>query len=349
MSLRPTPSLFPAKETFLPLPENRLAVAAVEEFFETPAPRSGRLVYLSGPSGCGKSLLLREFLRQDPSKTRKPNSAMLTASEWAAEFAEASQNQTIDHFQEKYRSLELLILEDVTSLSGRRESQNQFQAVLDEILSSGGRVLLTATQPAGGLDRFSRRLVNRFHGGVTVSISLPDFDSRVQLLQHFAAARQIPLPTAVAELVSHALPVSPRELLAALIQLETLARRQNVSLTPTLAEHFLNQETMPQPATLSEVAKAVARQFDVPLSGLRGKKRAQGVVLPRQCAMFLARELTDQSLLAIAQFFGRRHHSTVVHACKRMESALHSEPALRQHLAQIRTALGAHPTASSCG
>lgn len=349
MSTRLSTTMFPVKETFLPLPENRLAVAAVEEFFETPPSRSGRLIYLSGPSGSGKSLLLREFLRQDPSKTRKPHSAMLTASEWAAEFAEASQNQTINDFQEKYRSLELLIIEDITTLSGRGESQTQLQAILDEILASGGRILITSTQPAGSLPRFSRRLVNRFHGGVTVSIRLPDFDSRVQLLKHFAAARQIPLPTSVAELLAHALPVSPRELLAALVQLETIARRQKISLTPALAEHYLHQETPPQPATLSEVAKAVARQFDVPLSGLRGKKRAQGVVLPRQCAMFLARELTDQSLQAIAQFFGRRHHSTVVHACKRMESALHSEPALRQHLAQIRTALGAHPTASSCG
>jgi chromosomal replication initiator protein len=157
------------------------------------------------------------------------------------------------------------------------------------------------------------------------------------------------LPRSIAELLANALPVSPRELLAAVIQLETLARRQHSPITLTLAEYYLNQETMPQPATLSEVAKAVARQFGVPLSGLRGKKRAHGVVLPRQCAMFLARELTDQSLLTIAQFFGRRHHSTVIHACKRMESALHSEPALRQHLAQIRTALGTQPTASSCG
>lgn len=349
MSPRPSASMFPIKETFLPLPENHLAVAAVEEFFTTQSSRLGRLVYLSGPSGSGKSLLLREFLRQDPSRTRKPNSAMLTAGEWSAEFAEASQNQTIEAFQVKYRSLEFLILEDVTTLSGRRESQTQLQAMLDEILSAGGRVLITSTRLAGNLDRFSRRLVNRFHGAVTVSIRLPDFDSRVQLLQHFAAARQIPLPNSVAELLADALPVSPSELLAALIGLETLARHQTAPLSLALAENYLSREPTPQPATLSEVAKAVARQFDVPLSGLRAKKRAQGVVLPRQCAMFLARELTDQSLLAIAQFFGRRHHSTVVHACKRMESALHSEPALRQHLAQIRSALGAYPTASSCG
>ncbi|MCA9072617.1 MAG: AAA family ATPase, partial [Planctomycetaceae bacterium] len=322
MSPRPSSPMFPVKETFLPLPENRLAVAAVEEFFQAPTSRLGRLVFVSGPSGTGKSLLLREFLRQNPSVTRNSDSAILTASEWSAEFAEASQNQTIDAFQEKYRSLELLILEDIAPLSGRRESQTQLQAVLDEILSVGGRVLISSNQPAGSLERFSRRLINRFHGGVSVSIRLPDFDSRVQLLQHFAAARQIPLPTSVAEVLAHALPVSPRELLASLIQLETLARRQKASLTPALTEHYLHQEIMPQPATLSEVAKAVARQFDVPLSGLRGKKRAQGVVLPRQCAMFLARELTDQSLLTIAQFFGRRHHSTVVHACKRMESAL---------------------------
>ena len=349
MSTRQSAPLFSVRETFLPLPENRLALAAVEELAEASPGRPGRLVFLSGPSGVGKSLLVRELIRKEHNKSKKEKRASVTASQFAAELAEASQNHALGAFQEKYRSLDLWILEDVTAIAGRGESQQQLAMALDEILAAGGRVLVSSTQPAGSLERFSRRLVNRFHGGVTASIGLPEFDSRVQLLNHFAAARQILLPHAIAEQLANALPVSPRELLAAVIQLETLARRQNTAITPSLAEYYLNQETPPQPATLSDVAKAVARQFGVPLSGLRGKKRAHGVVLPRQCAMFLARELTDHSLLAIAQFFGRRHHSTVLHACKRMESAQDTEPALRQHLAQIRSALSSHPTPSSCG
>jgi chromosomal replication initiator protein len=348
MSRQPTP-LFSVRESFLPLPENRLAMTAVEELSEPSPGRPGRLVFLSGPSGVGKSLLVRELVRKEHNKSKKGKWISLTASQFAAELAEASQEEALDKFSEKYRSLEVLICEDITALAGRRESQNQLAMTIDELLSTGGRVLISSTVPAGSLERFSRRLVNRFHGGVTASIGLPEFDSRVQLLNHFAAARQILLPHSIAELLADALPVSPRELLAALIQLETLARRQNTAITQALAEYYLNQETPPQPATLSEVAKAVARQFGVSLSGLRGKKRAHGVVLPRQCAMFLARELTDHSLLAIAQFFGRRHHSTVLHACKRMESAQDSEPALRQHLAQIRSRLGSHSTVNSCG
>jgi chromosomal replication initiator protein len=349
MSPRQPAPLFSVRETFLPLPENRLALQAVEELSEPSSNRSGRLVFLSGPSGAGKTLLVKDLIRKEHAKGRKDKWASLTASQWAAEFAEASQKENIPGFQEKNRSLELLICEDITALGGRTESQTQLTMAIDEIVSTGGRILITSTEPAGNLERFTRRLINRFHGGVTAAISLPDFDGRTLLLSHFAAARQILLPPSVADLLADALPVSPRELLAAVIQLETLARRQNSGITPALAEYYLNQETMPSPATLSEVAKAVARQFGVSLSGLRGKKRAHGVVLPRQCAMFLARELTDHSLLAIAQFFGRRHHSTVLHACKRMETAQDSEPALRQHLAQIRAALGTHPAARSCG
>ncbi len=351
MSPRTSPTIFPVKETFLPLPENHLAFSAVREFSEMAAKplRRGRLVYLWGPSGTGKSLLVRELNRLEHAKSERSVSATLTASEWSAQLAEASQHQTLDQFSEQHRSLELLICEDVTAISGRRESQTQLSFAIDEILATGGRVLITSTLPAGNLPRFSRRLINRFHGGTTISISLPNLMSRVKLLQHFAAARQIALPLPIAETLAEALPVSPRELLASLIQLETLARQQDVPISPALVARHLHFEESPQPLTLSEVAKSVARQFGVTVSALRGKTRSHGIVLPRQCGMFLARELTDQSLLAIAQFFGRGHHSTVLHACKRMESALSSEPALRQHLAQIRTALGVHPLTNSCG
>jgi chromosomal replication initiator protein len=341
--------LLSAKDAFLALPENQLAMAAVEELLQPGPYRQGRLAFVSGASGVGKSLLIREALRQWPSKARKEKSAVLTASQFAAELAEASQSQTIEAFQTKYRSLDQLILEDVSALAGRKQSQEQLCLAVDEILAHGGRVLATSTVSAGSLPRFSRRLVNRFQGGVTAAMELPGFESRVKLLNHFAAARQIALPPSVSEILAEALPVSPRELLGALVQLETLAQRHHSPPTTALAEYYLSQETLPEPLALSEVAKAVARQFGVPMSGLRGKKRASGVVLPRQCAMFLARELTGQSLLAIAEFFGRKHHSTVLHACKRMERALSKEPALRQHLAQIRAALGAHPAKGSCG
>lgn len=342
-------ALFSVKDAFLALPENQLAMAAVEDLFEPSPHRQGRLAFVSGPSGVGKSLLIRDTLRRIHGKARKDKSAVLTASQFAAELAEASQTETIPAFQTKYRALDFLICEEVSAIAGRKESQEQLALAMDEILAHGGRVLVTSSVSAGSLERFSRRLVNRFQGGVTAAIDLPGFESRVKLLNHFAAARQIALPPSVAEMLAEALPVSPRELLGALVQLETLAQRQNSRLTTGLAEFYLSQEALPEPLALSEVAKAVARQFGVPMSGLRGKKRAQGVVLPRQCAMFLARELTGQSLLAIAEFFGRKHHSTVLHACKRMEKALHKEPALRQHLAQIRTALGTHAAANSCG
>lgn len=346
MSSQPAAPIFSKRDAFLPLPENRLAVAAVQELLDPKRSRQGRLAFLSGPSGVGKSLLIRDLLKQTGNHRK---TTPLTASAWSAELAEASQNETLEAFQKKYRGLDLFICEDIPALAGRRESQTQFSAILDEILSTGGRILITSQEPAGNLKRFSRRLINRFHGGVTASIRMPDFESRVQLLSHFASSRQILLPVPVAELLANALPVSPRELSASLIQLETLARRQQSAISENLAHYYLNREVMPQTTTMAEVAKAVARQFDVSLAALRGKKRAHGVVLPRQCAMFLSRELTDQSLLAIAQFFGRRHHSTVVHACKRMESAVESEPAIRQHIAQIRSTLAAHPVANSCG
>jgi len=338
-------SAFASRDSFLTLSENQMAAHAVEEILAARPAGKGGLVFLSGPAGVGKSLLIRHVLPPAKRRGSTNKTEVITADALSREFAEAAQNKTIPAFQNKYRGLEVFICEDVPLLAGREEIQTQFCALIDEILANGGRVLITSQRPAGDLTGFSRRLINRFHGGVSVRISLPDFESRVKLLNHFASAKQILLPPSVAELLANALPVSPRELSGSLMQLEMLARQRKLPISEKLAEFYLEQEVAPQTATLPDVAKAVAKQFGVPLAGLRGEKRAHGVVLPRQCAMFLARELTDESLLSIAQFFGRRHHSTVVHACKRMQTAEQSEPTLRQHLAQIRLALGV----SSCG
>lgn len=336
-----------AAEPFLLLDENRFAWAALERLKRdarssrtSARPLEGRLVYIHGPSGVGKSHLVRQFLRDERRRDPKLRTAILTASEFAAQLADASEARKIGEFQSRYRDLDLFVCEDLAAIEHRPETQQQLVALIDEILKSGGRLVFTSRKSPGELAGVQRRLVNRCHGGTSASIELPGPSARAALLTHFALTRQVPLPQEAIDLLAAELPVSPRELLAAVQQLEVCARLARTRIDRAFVRRYLDGEIKPQSATLPQIAQAVARQFGVPITALRGQRRAQGIVLPRQCAMFLARQFTAEPMQAIARYFGRRNHTTVLHACRRMNSLASDDPTLRQHLAQIRRALG---------
>jgi chromosomal replication initiator protein len=335
-----------AAEQLLLLDENRFAWAALEGLNETgEAPAAGRrvgsrFVYLYGPSGAGKSHFVRQFLHDERRRDPELRVACVTAGEFAAELAEASEARRLDRFQARYRDLDLLICEDLAAIEYRHETQQQLVALMDEILNSGGRLILTSLKSPGELAGVQRRLVNRCHGATCAALRAPVAASRAALLAHFALAKQIPIPQDALDLLAAEFPVSPRELHALLNQLDARARQSRCRIDRDFVRRYVDGEIKPASATLAEIARAVARHFGVTISGLRGQRRAQGVVLPRQCAMFLARQLTAETMQTIAAYFGRRNHTTVIHACRRMKVHASDDPTLRQHLAQIHRALG---------
>jgi chromosomal replication initiator protein len=330
-------------ERILLLNENRFAYAAIEQLAEAGGTAGPRLVFLSGPAGYGKSLLARRFVHLELSARPEVRMAHVTAAEFAAEFAEASDNGIIARFQERYRALDVLVLEDVRALSKRWETLQQLQFILDEILATGGRVLLTSRSLPGELPEMPPRLINRFHSGTCASIAPLDYPGRLSLLQHFAQTRQIPITYESTELLAQQLPVSPRELLATLTQLDHVAREHKTRLDVSSVRRYLEGEIKPAPPTLAEITRAAARHFSAAAADLRGHSRKQSLVLPRQCAMYLARSLTSLSLVKIAEHFGGRHHSSVAHACQRIRQAQQEHPGVRQHLTQISQLLHEGP------
>lgn len=329
-----------SSESFLVYPENRFAYVTVTSLDGTVQRRQSPPLYLYGPSGCGKSHLLRHFLRVGVPAENRRRVICWTSSEFAANLAEAVQGQKIAEFQESCRRAEMLILEDLQALEGRTETQQQLLAIFDELLSCGAQLIFSSRKPPGELVNFPNRLVSRFHGAVLAQIKPPAHASRAGLLLHLAAARQIPLSADVAKLLAETFPVSPRELHGLLLQLENARKKNQSPLSLEFVRSFLKHDVPPRRTTLTEIAKSVAEHFHVPVARLRSRTRVQRLVLPRQCAMFLARELTGELLDKIGTFFGDRDHSTVVHACKRLQKLLSSEPEIRLHLSQIRCELG---------
>ncbi|MCH7688577.1 MAG: ATP-binding protein [Planctomycetes bacterium] len=338
----------PGAEPFLLLKENHFAFAAVEQLGWREQPATQRLVFLSGPAGSGKSHLARQFVRHESSVRPSVRIAHLTAAEFAAEFAEAAENRAIHRFQQSYRSLQTLVLEDIGALVNRFATLQQLCFVLDEILINGGRVLLSNRRPPGELHDMPPRLINRCRSGVCAVIRSLGYSSRVSIVEHFAQTRQMPIPPDAARLLAHELPVSPRELLATIAQLDHYARHSSSQINQVIVCRYLDGEVKPKPPTLTDITRAVARCFHTTATDLRSHSRKQAFVVPRQCAIYLARSLTPLSLSRIAEFFGQRHHSSVAHAYRRMKLILHEQPDIRQHLVQICNTLNCNGE-SICG
>ena len=320
-------------EPLLLVPEIRLAHSAISQLGSSSRSRPPS-VYISGPPGTGKSHLARLFLQGDRGRKR-----MVLASEFAAELAEASQQKDISGFRDRFQKLDTLVCEDLQALAGRTESQQQLLAVIDDILGRGGRVLITASRLPGRLDRCDRKLVNRCRGGVVVSVRRPAPASRLQLLEHFASRHQIPLPVDAAQVLARRITGSPRDLLSALGQLETLARINGGVIDLGLAQQVISGDVEAEAPGLSQIARVVARHFGVSTRRLRERSRAQHIVLPRQCAMLLARALTGTIYADIATYFGCSNPTTVLHACRRMQERLGNEPELRRAVHAIHAEL----------
>lgn len=324
------------------LKEYQYAHTAVIELLhaiDTPDPQ---LVYLYGPSGCGKTALISSILLEFAVIHPELSFKLTTASEFAAKYAAASASNRIPAFQRKFRSLDLLVLEDVQSLANRVQTQRELLSLLDEIMKQGGRVLLSSTNPPGELTHFQKKLVNRFHGGVCALIGPLKYQSRLELLDFWANYEQIPIQKKELSLIAHKKALSPRELYALLIQLQTVSRINQQRIDTQFVKQYLEGNIETPRTSISKISKAVCREFKTNLQEIRSANRSQQIVLPRQCAMFLSRELTNEPLAKIAIYFNRKNHSTVIHAYRQIQSDLKKSPGLRQQVSRIKQRLGVY-------
>ncbi len=324
---------------FLVLPENRLAVAAVKKLKPKIRNRLVSLVTLIGPPGVGKSRLTRDLIRSWSTAKSDGKLVSITASEFAAQFAEASSEGSIPQFQAQYRkSVRLFICEDLQAIAKRHETQTQLLAVIDEVIANDGCVLLSSTVMPGEIKGLSRRLVNRVHGGLCVSMELPDLLSRQKLIKHFLTSDSLQLSEVDIELIAQSYPVSARELLGLLTQLSTQAGKNSAKSTITL-EDILNELTVRQQISLHDISRETAKAYGVTIADMKSPRRTQTISTARQTAMFLAREMSSQNYKQIGAYFNRRNHSTVIHACQKIETSIQTEPRVAHDVAIIRKSL----------
>ena len=325
-------------------PENCLVVPVTADLLcdqpDASRPPSYNPLYVYGPTGSGKSHLLRGLAAFWKGRGRGPV-VYLSADDFARQLTDAYETHAIVEFRAKLRRASLTAIDDVGRLADKLAAQEELAAAIDELMAAGRRILISGPGPAPSLPGFSPRLVGRLASGMSLPLALPQRATRQALLAELAGLREMTLPDGVLELLAERLSGGPRELAAALVQLEGTARLAGESISLTQVRRWAAVRTKPHAPQVKEIAAATARQFRLRLSELRSPSRRQAVVTARGVAMHLARQLTGDSLEEIGKFFGGRDHTTVLHGCRRTEERLKSDPTVIQAVQAVRETLGA--------
>jgi len=241
-------------------------------------------------------------------------------------------------FKNKYRNMDLLIIDDIQFLAGRESTQEEFFHTFNALYDNNKQIVVTSDRPPKEIKDLEERLISRFEWGLITDIQKPDLETRLAILKNKAAKDNLSIPEDVLTLVAENVRSNIRELEGSLIRLLAFANLTggeiNVSLAKESLQDFMGKSR--RSSSVADIQKAVAEKFEISVELMKSEKRSSRVVLPRQVAIYLSRQLTDKSLVEVGRQFGGRDHTTVLHACRKIEKLMEEKPEFQRKVAEIR-------------
>jgi chromosomal replication initiator protein len=331
--------------TFVTGPSNEFAFKAAQRLAETGESEMG-LLFIHGGFGYGKTHLLNAIALEARS-TRDARVLFLRAEDFMRRFLAALRNQETLAFKEELRGAEILLIDDLQHICGRVATISEFLHTVNAFTDLRRKVVIAADRPPSTLEGLSDDIRSRLQGGVVIALEKPDASTRLSILKAKCTEmeRRRPrsaVPEALLERLAQELDGSPRELLGVLMKLATYADLTGKPVTSEVAGEAIGSRHghVDRKVTIDEIQKKTAEFYKLDLKELHSTRRARRVARPRQVAMFLARELTCRSLPDIGRRFGGRDHTTVLHACRRIEELCKSDPVFQQEVEFLRKVLG---------
>ena len=318
-------------ENFVAGSSNQLAHAASLQVSENPGGTNNPLM-LYGGTGLGKTHLLHAIGNALLGKRANARVLYLHSETFVNDMIVALRHGRIDAFKTRYRSLDALLIDDIQFFAGKDRTQEEFFHTFNSLVGGNQQVVLTCDRYPKEVDGLEARLKSRFGWGLTVSIEPPDFETRVNILLSKAGEKSIALPEKVAFFVAKNLRSNVRELEGALNSLAAHANFRQRSIDEEFARETLRDLLNVQERQVStmNIQKVVATYYGIRVSDLLSKKRTRSIARPRQIGMRLAKDLTNQSLPEIGDAFGGRDHTTVLHACRKVQELIDSDAKLRE-------------------
>jgi len=323
-------------DNFIVGPNNRLAHAASQAVAENPATAYNPL-FLYGGVGLGKTHLLHAI--GNYCQEHGQNVLYVSSEEFTNDMISAIRSHTTQAFREKYRSADVLLVDDIQFIAGKESTQEEFFHTFNTLHGQNKQIIVSSDRPPKSLATLEERLRSRFEWGLTADIQLPDLETRLAILGSKAERLGRTVPGEIMELIARRVQSNIRELEGALNRIVAFADLSGMALTPQLAEVAL-ADLLPQRGDVKPgaVVDMVARTFNLSVDRLLSPDRSHDVALPRQIAMYLMRE-TNVSLLQIGQALGGRDHTTVMYACEKVADLLERDDRLRTQVGQIRRQL----------
>ena len=303
-------------DTFVIGKGNQMAHAAALVVAEDPGSIYNPLFFYGGV-GLGKTHLMHAIGHQMLQSQPNAKVKYVSSETFANDFINSIQNKTAEEFRQEYRNVDLLLVDDIQFFAEKEATQEEFFHTFNALYNEGKQIVLTSDRLPNEIPKLQERLVSRFAWGLSVDITPPDLETRTAILRKKAAAERLEIPDDTLSYIAGQIDSNIRELEGALVRVQAFAAMNSEDISTSLAADALKTlksgKGHPQLSIL-QIQEEVAKYYHIQLKDLKGKKRVKSIVVPRQIAMYLARELTDNSLPKIGAEFGGKDHTTVIHA-----------------------------------
>jgi chromosomal replication initiator protein len=308
-------------DTFVVGPSNQFAHAACRAVAEAPA-RSYNPLFIYGGVGLGKTHLMHAIGHYMVQHGRNLRLTYISSERFMNEMINALRYERILDFRERYRNVDVLLVDDVQFLSGKESTQTEFFHTFNALFDSAKQIVISSDCPPHEITSLEERLRSRFEWGLIADIQPPDLETKVAILKKKADADGMPLPDNVAIYIAGKIKSNIRELEGSLIRLVAYASMTGQEITLPLTQQVLRNvlSNDDRVVTIEIIQKFVADYFQLKPSELKSRNNSKSVALPRQVAMYLCKTLTKASLPEIGKSFGGKHHSTVIHSIQKIEN-----------------------------
>ncbi len=323
---------------------NRFAYAACSAVAESPA-KAYNPLFIYGGVGLGKTHLMQAITNKVHTNFPTTKYCYISSERFTNELIDAIRNKSTSQFRQKYRNIDVLLIDDIHFIAGKESTQEEFFHTFNALHDGRKQIIIASDRPPKEISNLEERLISRFAWGLITDIQPPDFETRVAILRKKIENEPVQVPDDIIMFIAQQITSNIRELEGALIRVVAYSLLEEKAISLNMAKNILKDVTQPSYQTIGVnlIQSRVAEFFRVPIADLKMKRRNKNIVLPRQIAMYLSRQLTNLSLPEIGNSFGGKDHTTVLHACKKIEREILNNSELKNTIEKLTTKINTNP------